>query len=169
MSNHQAKTGGGFAPNGTTEFGVSSPYDESSSDTDTLDQAMQGAALQPVPAGGTMAGYSLDRGSGLGLIDWIIDSAGAQTHRRVMNHNRDVAVETMDAMSLTSMLAADFVANSLETERAMEQTILQNRDSKMALASAPVYVQLARQMQMQTMPAIAQTGMNRIKHKIEHR
>ncbi|NWJ98514.1 MAG: hypothetical protein HXX20_22415 [Chloroflexi bacterium] len=51
----------------------------------------------------------------------------------------------------------------------MEQLILQYSQSEMVLSSAPVYVQLARTMQMQTVPAIAQAGMNRIRRKIEQR
>jgi hypothetical protein len=51
----------------------------------------------------------------------------------------------------------------------MEQIIVQLRNSKMALTSAPLYVQLARQMQLQSLPEIAQTGINHIKHKLERR
>lgn len=134
-----------------------------------LYKALQNSAVngrvQPVAGGG----FSMERASGPGLLDWVFDRASARKHQEVMNLIRDTTVETMEAMNAATLLTTDFAANSLEAEYTIEQVIRQYKDSPLVLASSPVYVQLARSMQMQTVPSIAQAGMNRIKRKIEQR
>ena len=134
-----------------------------------LYKALQGSAangkVQTVPPGG----YGLERGSGPGLLDWVFDRAAARKHQEVMSLIRDTTIETMEAMNAATLLTTDFAANSMEAEYTIEQVIRQYKDSPTVLASAPMYVQLARSMQMQTVPGIAQAGVNRIKRKIEQR
>lgn len=144
-------------------------------ETTALLQALRGSVM-PTPGGapagvmpGGAGGYTLEHGSAGGVLDWLLDGAAARKHREVMTHIRDTTIETLEAMNAASLITADFAANSFDTEYTMEQLVTQYRHSQMVLASAPVYVQLARQMQMQTVPAIAQAGMNRLRSKIEHR
>lgn len=159
-------------PNATKQPGMSTGHTQpqAEAEADVLEDILAAAAFQPIattiPAGGM---HSLDRGSGTSLIDYILDGAAARKHREVLRHIRDVGIETMEGMNITSMIAADMVANSLETEHTMEQLIRQYSDSKFVAASAALYTQLGRAIQMQTVPAIAQTGANRIKNKIESR
>ena len=113
------------------------------------------------------SGYAMERSQGPGILDWIFDNQAARRQREALNYVRRTGELVADAMQVTSALAADFVANCLETEYNMEQTVHQYSNSRFAIASAPLYVNLARQMQIQTVPEITQSGMNRIKRKIE--
>ncbi|NWJ95683.1 MAG: hypothetical protein HXX20_07870 [Chloroflexi bacterium] len=102
----------------TTPLGQATPTTppEQTGGTSALSKALQGAALQPVPSAGSPTaggGYSIERGSP-GILDWLLDSAAARKHREVMTLIRDTGIETMEAMNVSSMLTADFVANSLD-------------------------------------------------------
>ena len=99
----------------------------------------------------------------------FFESAAARKHRRVLEHNRDVAEETLEAMSLAGIIATDFVAESFDFEAGVEQLIRQYSSTAMVLGSAPVYVQRARQMFMQDVPGISQAGIASIRREIERR
>ncbi len=144
------------------------PFASEPGENDPLTEVIQGAALQPVPPA-AYGGYALERPSGPTIIDWFLDAAAARKHREVMTTIRDASIEGQEAMAAASQLAADFVANSLETEHFMEREIRNHQDSRMALANAPTYAQIGRTMQMQSLPEIAQAAINRIKRKIEQR
>ncbi len=136
-----------------------------------LEETLRAAAIKGTPnqAQSQGGGLVLDRGNGPGLLEWVFDRAAARKHHEVMSLIRDTTIETMEAMNASTLLATDFVANTLDAENTMQQIIMQYRNSELVLSSAPMYVGIAREMLMQTVPSITQAGMNRIKTKIEKR
>lgn len=151
----QAQAGQGQAP-------------QNAVDPDLLAQALQGAANLPLPAS-NRGTYAIERSSGVNLIDLIFNNANGRKHAEVVNYINDVFDENRLGMELSSALILCCGSICLENEAAMEQAIIQNSHSKLALAGAPLYVQLMRQMQLQQLPEIAQTGLNHIKQKLERR
>jgi hypothetical protein len=149
--------------------GTQLPAESGANPTD-LSQVMQASLYHSQPEGfnAALAGYS-SGGGGLTVFDWLFDSGAARTHRDVMNTIDRTVTEVHHGMTGISSIVVDFAANSMENERTFEQLIQQYGNSAMVRASAPLYIQMARQMQLQGLPTVAQAGINRIKSKIERR
>jgi hypothetical protein len=140
----------------------------------TGDLAVQAAILKAIQAstgqtGLNGGGYTIEKPAGVSIWDFIFNRQDFKKHQEMMNYLRFVAAETMEGMNAASAITVDYFANSLETESAIDQIIRNHKDSAWVLAHVADYASLAHLMQMQTVTAIAQSGMSRIKNKIEHR
>jgi hypothetical protein len=132
-------------------------------------RAIQGSMLAPDDGTQSAISFASSVQPGSGKFLGIFESAQARKHRRVIEHNRDVAEETLEAMGLTSIITTDFVAQSFDFEASVEQLIRQYAQSAMVMGSAPVYVQIARRLLMQYLPSISEAGISSIRREIERR
>jgi|GEM_PF-6607567 len=135
-------------------------------DAQALYQQALAASLPPAPvAQQTVTVPVEDKGN---FITRLFD-AEARRHVAIERHNQNVIAEVIHANNLIGSAAADLVAVSLETEASYEQTLEAYRNSKLAMATAPTYIQMAREVFTEGTSRVSRAGINRVAGNIERR